>query len=463
MMTGMQYRESLKDGRRIYFDGALIEDCFTHPSLMSAAANVKASYDHYYNPTEGAISEYMHVPQSAQALRSHYMRHSDMLTEITFASAMTLLTAGERITKTRPQGRDNIRAFVQQLQLGDLRITECITDAKGDRSRSPVKQDDPDAYLRVIERRGDGVVVRGAKLHISLAPLGHELMTIPTKAMKPDEKDYAIAFSIPVNAPGVKIINVGKPPQYADPRDFPVSSKAFISQGFVIYDDVFVPNERIFLDGETELAAVFAHSLGLWTRAMSLARMADEADMLAGLAQLIAEANGLEKVSHIKDKIADMVIHATLIRSTLEASFANSKMSPEGVPAPDELYTNAGKYLAASNYMLMTRNLMDIAGGSGLTVPSMLDLQNTETGELLRKYMATRNSVDGEYRMRLLHTVRDVTASSTGGYRASANLLSGGGLYAQRVVTRGRYNMERAKALALDLAGLPNPQQAPDR
>ncbi len=457
MMTGMQYRESLRDGRRTYVDGRLVDDVFSHPSLMSAAANVESTYDHYYKPGEGVISDYMHVPESADALRSHYMRHSDMLTEITFASAMTLLTAGDRIAKVRPQGRDNIRAFVRHLQMNDLRMTECITDAKGDRSKPPAKQEDPDAYLRVIERRPDGVVVRGAKLHISLSPLGHELMTIPTKAMKPDEKDYAIAFSIPVNAPGVKIVNVGKPPAYVDPRDFPVSSKAFISQGFVIYDDVFVPNDRVFLDGETELAAVFAHSLGLWTRAMSLARMADEADMLAGLAQLIADANGLEKVSHIKDKIADMVIHATLIRATLEASFANSKMSPEGVPAPDELYTNAGKYLAAANYMTMTRNLMDIAGGSGLTVPSMLDLENPETGHLVRKYMATKSSVDGEYRMRLLHTIRDVTASSTGGYRASANLLSGGGLFAQRVVTRGRYNMERAKGLALDLAGLPRP------
>jgi len=457
MMTGQQYRDSLRDGRRIYYEGVLIEDCFTHPSLASAARNAQATYDHYYRPGEGMISEYMGVPQSAETLRAHYLRHSDMLTEITFASAMTLLTAGDRIATVRPLGRDNIRVFVSQMQLHDWRITECITDGKGDRSRTPARQDDPDAYLRVIARRPDGVVVRGSKLHISLAPLGHELMTIPTKAMKPDEKDYAIAFSIPVNAPGVKIVNVGKPPMSADERDYPVSTKAFISQGFVIYDDVFVPNERIFLDGETELAAVFAHSLGLWTRAMSLARMADEADMLAGLAQLVAEANGLEKVSHIKDKIADMVIHATLIRSTLEASFANCKMSPEGVPAPDELYTNAGKYLAASNYMLMTRNLMDIAGGSGLTVPSMLDLQNPETGPLLRKYMATKTGVDGEYRMRLLHTIRDVTASSTGGYRASANLLSGGGLFAQRVVTRGRYNMERAKRLALDLAGLSEP------
>lgn len=460
MMTGKQYKASLRDGRRVYYDGQLIDDCAVHPSLASAADTIEATYDHYYKPGADALSDYMSVPRSVDALRTHMVKHSDMLTEITFASAMTLLTAGDRIAKIRPQGRENIQAFVRHLQKNDLRMTECITDAKGDRSRPPAKQDDRDAYLRVIERRSDGVVVRGAKLHISLAPLGHELMTIPTKAMKLDEQEYAIAFSVPVNTPGVKIINVGKPPLSKDPRDFPVTSQMFISQGFVIYDDVFVPNERIFLDGEAEQAAVFAHSLGLWTRALGLARMADEADMMAGLAQLVAEANGLEKVSHIKDKIADMVIHATLIRATLEASFANSKLSPDGVPVPDELYTNAGKYLGASNYVLIVRNLMDIAGGSGLTVPSMLDLENPETGTLLRKYMATKSSVDGEYRMRLLQTVRDLTATSNGGYRVNANLLGGGGLFAQRVVTRGRYDMERAKRLALKVAGLEKPAGA---
>ena len=130
------------------------------------------------------------------------------------------------------------------------------------------------------------------------------------------------------------------------------------------------------------------------------------------------------------------------------------------MPVPDELYTNAGKYLGASNYVLIVRNLMDIAGGSGLTVPSMLDLENPDTGNLLRKYMATKSSVDGEYRMRLLQTVRDLTATSNGGYRVNANLLGGGGLFAQRVVTRGRYDMERAKRLALKVAGLEKPASA---
>ncbi|MDG2114000.1 MAG: 4-hydroxyphenylacetate 3-hydroxylase N-terminal domain-containing protein, partial [Actinomycetota bacterium] len=116
------------------------------------------------------------------------------------------------------------------------------------------------------------------------APVGHELMTIPTKAMKPGEEDYAIAFSIPVNSPGVKIINVTSEPDGADFEDMPVSEYRHDPVGFVVYDDVFVPNERVFLDGEVGAAASFAHALGLWVRMNGLKNMAAEADRFCGFA-----------------------------------------------------------------------------------------------------------------------------------------------------------------------------------
>ena len=156
----------------------------------------------------------------------------------------------------------------------------------------------------------------------------------------------------------------------------------------------------------------------------------------------------------VKEKIADMVIHATLIRATLEASFANSRLSPEGVPAPSELYTNAGKYTGAANYNIMIRHLHDISGGAVVTAPSRADLENPDVGHLARKYMATRSDVDGEYRTRLFHTIRDLTADAYGGWRQVTNVQAGGGLYAQRIVTRKHYDLEGAKQAALRVAGL---------
>ena len=149
-----------------------------------------------------------------------------------------------------------------------------------------------------------------------------------------------------------------------------------------------------------------------------------------------------------------MIIHATLVRAGLEAAIANCQITPEGAASPNELYTNAAKYHGAANYGMMVRHLHDIAGGSILTAPGIDDLENPETGPLLRKYMSTGKGIDGEYRLRLFHAIRDMTADAFGGWKAVTNIQAGGGLYAQRIVTRRHYDIDDAKRKALQLAGL---------
>lgn len=454
MMTGDQYRESLDDGRETYFEGKRIDDLSGHPILGITVDSAAEGYDRFYDPTPDAIGAFMKVPGSAAELREQVELHEsvDLLTHVTYASIMTLLTAADRIEAELPDNARRIRAYVADVQRKDLRITQCITDAKGDRSRRPSQQDDPDAFVRVIERRDDGVVIRGAKLHISAASMGHELMTIPTKSMKAGEDDYSVACMVPVNAPGVKIVNTTYAPRHEDKRDFPVSGRHHTPEGFVIFDNVFVPDERVFLDGHPHLAAVFAHSLGLWERLGGLSGMVSGYDRLVGFAQLIAEANGLDRVGHIKEKISEMMINATLIRASLEAAIENCSITSDGAAFPSELYTNVGKYHGAANYALMVRHLHDIAGGSVLTAPSIADLENPETGDLVRKYMGTMQSVDGTYRTRLFHAIRDTTADALGGWSTVTNIQAGGGLYAQRIVSRLHYDMEHAKEEALKFA-----------
>jgi 4-hydroxybutyryl-CoA dehydratase/vinylacetyl-CoA-Delta-isomerase len=455
MMTGEQYKKSLNDNRETFFEGERVRDLVTHPVLGPCVSRVAAGYDRWFSPKPDAVSPLMAIPHSAAELKDRIplTHESDIVSAVTYQSIMTLTTAATRIADTLPHYAERIRSYVQGAQHRDIRIVECITDAKGDRSRPPGKQDDPDAYTHVVDRRKDGVVIRGAKLHITGASLSHELMTIPTKAMKPGEESYAIACAVPVNSPGVKIVDTTYAPRHPDSRVFPISSHIHMPEGFVMFDDVFVPNERIFLDGQFAQAAVFAHSLGLWERLGGLSAMAEEGDQLVGFAQLIAEANGLAKESHIKEKISEMIIHATLVRAALEAAIANCSITPEGA-FPDELYTNAGKYHAAANYNAMVRHLHDISGGSVLTAPSIADFENEVTGPLLRKYMGTMNGVDGEYRARLFHAIRDLTADAYGGWKAVTNVQAGGGLYAQRIVTRRYYDLKGAKEKAMHVAGI---------
>lgn len=456
MLTGQQYLDSLKDGRKTYFEGDRIDDLPAHPILGQTAAFTAKAYDKWYDPTPGATSPLLSVPRSSDDLRNliPMLHDAGMMAHVTSTSIQTLKTAAGRMTDVKPEYIDRISSYIDEAQKGDIRITQCITDAKGDRSRHPAKQDDLDAYVRVVDRQRDGVVIRGAKLHITGASFGHDLLTIPTKAMQAGEEDWSIGCVVPVNAEGVKIINTTYAPRHEDARAFPVSSKYHYPEGFVIFDDVFVPNERIFLDGETAYAATFAHALGLWERLGGLSAFADEADQLVGFAQLVAEANGTAGISHVREKISEMIIHATLIRSTLEAAIAHCQAGPEGAVFPDELYVNAGKFHAAANYNLMVRHLHDISGGAVLTAPVPADFENPEVGHLARKYMSTRRDVDGEYRAQLMHAIRDLTADAYGGWKLVTNIQAGGGLYAQRIVTRRHYDLDGAKRKALAVAGM---------
>jgi 4-hydroxybutyryl-CoA dehydratase/vinylacetyl-CoA-Delta-isomerase len=457
MLTGKQYLESLRDGRELYVNGHSVPDVTAEPLLNGGAFAAAAGYDRFYQPGDEAFGPYFFIPTSVAELRDmqEMQLHWDFPTISTSQGLLMVLTAASRMRATYPVYAERALAYFEETRRLDTRLVQTITDAKGDRSLSPSKQDDPDLYVRIVGRSADGIVIRGAKLHISSAAIAHDMIVMPTKRMKPGEEDYAVACAVPVNAPGVKIINATFAPRPDfDPDFYPYSSKNVMTEGFVVFDDVFVPNERVFLAGELEHSATFAHSLGLWERLGSLGSYVKLADTLTGLAQLIAEANGLQKIAHIKDKIAGLINYATLVRAGMESAISNATFTPEGWASPDELFTNAAKYYAASEFSTMVRNLHDIAGGSVLTAPSMRDLRNPDVGKYLEKYMRTMDGVDAEYRMKLFHAIRDFTADSYGGWKHVTILQAGGGLYAQKVVVAGHYNMERAKRLALGVAGL---------
>ena len=455
MMTRSGYLASLDDGRRIFAEGEEVKDLGEHPQFATALRLVGDGYAAHYRPGEDASGPYFKVPTSREQLKEllEDLMSWDMVTVTTSQGLLALLTAAARMRADLPEHAARIERYFEFCKVNDLRCVQTITDAKGDRRLPPGKQDDPDAYTRIVERREDGVVIRGAKLHISAAAVSHELVVMPTKRMKEGEEDYAIACAIPANASGVKIVNTNYAPRERH-ADFPASSQQNMPEGFIILDDVFVPNERIFLDGQIGHSATFAHALGLWERLGGTAHMAEFGDTLVGLAELIAEANGTERIHHIREKIAEMIIYATLVRGGLEAAIANAEPSPEGWYFPSELYTNAAKHYAAADFSLMVRHLHDIGGGSIVTAPSLKDLENDEVGPAIRKYMATKEGVDGDYRTRLFHTIRDFTADAYGGWQLVTMLQSGGGLYAQRLVARKHYDMENAKKLARKLAGL---------
>jgi len=273
--------------------------------------------------------------------------------------------------------------------------------------------------------------------------------------MKEGEEEWAFAGAVPVNAPGVTVIGTSHAPPPEDAERYPWSTRYAISEALVVFDDVFVPSERVFLDGQVDHSATWAHSLGVWERLGALAHIVDSADLLVGLAQLIAEANGLDRIPHIRQKIGDLVIYATLLRAGLGAAIDNAEFTAEGFATPSELFTNAAKYYAAAQFSTMVRNLHEIAGGAVITAPSLLDLRNPEIGSGIEKYLGTGiEGVSTQERLRLFHAIRDLTADAYGGWRSITLLLGGGGLHAQRMVAAKHYDFAHAKQLARDAAGI---------
>src|SRR5580693_1532460 len=448
LKTPAEYVESLRDGRVTYWDGERIDDITTHPKFKTPIAVACGDYD-YANPARREVMTYrtdegdvahrvFQIPRSEADLE----RRIELMHDMSIAGGVTgvfmaLMSVKDAVAEVNAQYAENIERMYRYVRDNDLRAAEVITDPKGDRSRRAHEQDDPDLYVRIVSRSDEGIVVRGAKLHITAASLVHELVVMPTKGMRQDETDYAVSFSIPVNAPGVSIIN----------RSFAPPER------FVVFDDVFVPWDRVFLAGEVQLASRLAQALGLWERTGGLVGSVGTSRLFVGLAQLVTEMQGKERDAICQNTIAELICYAEMLRMSLDYACSHYETTPSGMIHPNALAVNAAKYYYAANYHDAVKKLHDLAGGLVLTLPAEADLRNEASGRYIRKYLATKPGVDVETRMRVYNLIRDLTADAYGGWHLVVALQAGGGLSAQRIMMNRIYDMAGAKAAALAAAG----------
>ncbi|HEY4343385.1 MAG TPA: 4-hydroxyphenylacetate 3-hydroxylase C-terminal domain-containing protein, partial [Parvibaculum sp.] len=236
--------------------------------------------------------------------------------------------------------------------------------------------------------------------------------------------------------------------------DYPASSHHSMPEGFVVFDDVLVPWDRVFLAGEWQLSGAFAGSLGLWERTAGLVDAVESAATMVGLAQLVSEQQGKGKKPDAQNGVAELICYAEMLRMGLEHSVRNFETTPSGMVHPNILAVNVAKYQYANNFHSMVKILHDLAGGLTLTMPEEGDLRSNEVGPYLRKYLHATEDTDIETRMRVYNLIRDISADSFGGWKQVVALQAGGGLPAQRVMMHRSYDMNAARAKALKLAGV---------
>jgi len=459
------YVASLNDGRVTYWDGENIPDITRHPRFRVPIALTAKDYE-YDDPKLGALRRYKsedgsdahriyQVPRTEADLakRVELLMHTSIGTAVS-GVYMALMSVKDQVALVNPRYAENIERMYRYCRDNDLRAAEVITDPKGDRKRRAHEQDDPDLYVRIVERRSDGIVVRGAKLHITAASVIHELVVMPTKGMRQDENAYAVSFSIPVNTKGVSIINRNFAPAELNEFDFPASAHHSMPEGFVVFDDVFVPWDRVFLAGEVQLASKLAQSLGLWERTGGVIAAVEQSELFVGLAQLVTEMQGKENDAVAQASIAELITYAQMLKMSLDYACSHYEKTETGMVYPNTLAINAAKYYYAANYHQTVRYLHDLSGGLVMTLPSEADLRNPESGKFIRKYLYTKKNVDVEQRMRVYNLIRDMTADALGGWNFVVALQAGGGLSAQRFMMNRTYDLAAAKAKALAAAGV---------
>lgn len=464
LKTPEDYRRSLADGRVTYWDGERIEDITRHPRFKVPIALTARDFA-YDDPELGPLRRYREADGSeAHRIYQVPKNEEDLATRVELLKAtsigtavtgvyMALMSVKDEVAAVNPRYAENIERMYRYCRDNDLRAAEVITDPKGDRKRRAHEQDDPDLYVRVVKRSADGITVRGAKLHITAASLVHELVVMPTKGMRQDETDYAVSFSIPVNAPGVSIINRSFAPAELNAFDYPASAHHSMPEGFVVFDDVFVPWERVFLAGEVQLASKLAQSLGLWERTGGVIAAVEQSELFVGLAQLVTEMQGKDNDPVAQASIAELITYAQMLEMSLDYACRHYQKTPSGMVYPNTLAINAAKYYYAANYHQTVRYLHDLSGGLVMTLPLESDLRNPQSGRFIRKYLHTKPNVEIETRMRVYNLIRDMTADAYGGWNFVVALQAGGGLSAQRFMMNRTYDIARAKTRALKAAG----------
>lgn len=434
MQTGQQYRESIRDGRASFLDGARVADPPNHPLLAVSVDWVASTYDRFYSSDPAAHNPMYELPRTREELQAkmELLLTAD-ITAATTSGCMALRSVAPRLAQAQPAYGERLGRFLDHCRDADIRVAAATDDA---------------GSLRVMERTPEGVVLKGAKRHVLGAAVVHELFVAPARAINESERDQAIACAVPVNAPGLKIVSITTAPRGEDTRHYPVSREHSIPDCLVIFEDVFVPSDRVFLDGEVDYSDALAETLGIFERARSAAAQADEAELLLGLAHTIAEMNGVPDPAHIRDKLSAMAVYATMCRAGWEAAIAHATTTPEGVIIPAESYIYATKSYGGFLYTEMVGYLHDISGALVLTCPTVADYENEATHMYMEKYLKTMAGVTGEDRMRIFHLIRDLTADTYGGWSKVNNQMVGGGIYAQRMASLREYDLTAAKAKA---------------
>jgi len=479
--SGDEFIESLR-GRnlKVYLFGELIDEPVDHPVIRPSINAVAKTYDLAISDPELAtalspftgerVNRFLHVTQSSEDLvmQNKMQRRLGQLTGTCFQRCVGMDTLNtlhsvtfEMDEKTGTSYHERFKNFLSMAQRNNFVIGGAMTDAKGDRSKTPSEQADPDLFVHVTRRTDEGVYVTGAKAHQTGCLNSHWLVIMPTMRLTPEDKDYAIVGALPVDAPGITYI-YGR--QSCDTRSMDEggidagNAEYSGQEAIIIFDEVFIPWENVFMDGETEFATTLVERFTCYHRRSYVCKTG-VGDVLIGAAATVADYNGVAKASHIRDKLVEMThLNETIYGTGIAASYQGHAMK-SGVYLPDEMLANVCKHHVTKLPYEIGRLAQDLAGGLVVTMPSEKEFRHPEIGPLIEKYLKGRADISTEDRMRILRLIENMTMGRNAVGYLTESLHGAGSPQAQRIIITRAMQIEFKKQLAKTLAGIDSDTQ----
>ncbi len=476
MRTPQEYIDSLRDGREVYYKGHRVEDITTHAELRVAVHHAAIDYEMaesnehrplaVYEDEGEACSRYYKLPRNSDdlLLRSKLIETATalggtlvlLIKEIGTDALFALhLIAHEMDNRLGTKYLERVRKFHQYARENDIGVSVAQTDVKGDRSRGPLEQEHPDYYVRIIGETPQGIIVRGAKAHTSVSVNTNEMIVLPTRALKAEESAYAVAFAVPLNTKGIKLVASSYGAHHDDSRfDSPLASRHRMIETLTVFDDVLVPHDRVFMKGEWQFAGDLAKTFVEFHRFTAISYKLPLVDALVGAALLMTEYNGLQKVKHVQEKLSRLVAYAETLRALTRLAALDCEYGPLGMAIPRTLVVNMAKLHFATNYHQMLAYVQDITGGLIVTGPSEADLNNPEIGEYVSRYLGGAKGTPAADRLRAINLVKELTATDFAGYQAVLAIHAEGSIEAEKLAMLREHDGARCKALAQQLAGI---------
>jgi 4-hydroxybutyryl-CoA dehydratase/vinylacetyl-CoA-Delta-isomerase len=472
-----EYFDSLRNlNLRLFMFGDRVQNAVDHPIVKPSANSVATTYEMAQKPeyedlliasshlSGEKINRFTHIHHSRDDLikKIKMLRLLGQRTATCFqrCAGMDALNTVSAVTFEIDQecGTDyhqRFNAFLSYVQKEDLVCSAAMTDPKGDRRLTPSQQKDPDSYLRAVDETANGIVVRGAKLHITGALNSHEIIVLPTRNMRPEDRDYAVACAIPSDSKGVSYI-YGR--QSSDTRklegvEIDIGNPSFGSQeALIVFDDVFVPKERVFMMGEHQFCTRVVEVFGAYHRSSYGGCKSGLGDVLIGAAALIADYQGTAQAAHIRDKLVEMThLNETLYASGIACSAEGYEL-PSGGYLVNRLLANVCKLHVGRFPFEIVRLAQDIAGGLMVTLPSEKDYKHPELGDLLQKYLQGVPEIATENRVRILRLLENMTLGTGAVGYLTESLHGAGSPQAQRIMIEREADLEHKKQLARDIA-----------